>query len=81
MVGIFNTGGDFSQPYDGFKMWKNGSVTTIAYPGAMMTNPMSISDTGVIVGWYVNNGAQPAFSLSRLRVGEPRLQGARLSQQ
>ncbi len=61
MVGIFNTGGDFSQPYDGFKMWKNGSVTTIAYPGAMMTNPMSISDTGVIVGWYVNNGAQPPF--------------------
>ena len=60
IVGIWGLG-DFSQPYDGFKMWKNGAVTTIHYPGAMMTNPTSISDTGIIVGWYVNVGAQSPF--------------------
>jgi hypothetical protein len=60
MVGIWGLG-DFSQPYDGFKMSKNGAVTTIAAPGAMQTNPASISDTGVIVGWYVPRDAQPPF--------------------
>jgi hypothetical protein len=53
--------GDFSQPYDGFQMLKNGTVTTIAAPGAMQTNPASISDGGVIVGWYVPRLAQPPF--------------------
>ena len=60
MVGIWGLG-DFSQPYDGFKMWKNGGVVTIHYPGAMMTNPAAISDTGIIVGNYVKAGAQPPF--------------------
>jgi hypothetical protein len=51
--------GDFSQPYDGFKMWANGSVTTIDPPGAMQTNPNAISDTGIIVGSYVPGGIDP----------------------
>jgi hypothetical protein len=53
--------GDFSQPYDGFKMWANGEVTTIAAPGAMQTSPAAISDTSIVVGSYVPRGAQPPF--------------------
>ncbi|HZR55755.1 MAG TPA: hypothetical protein VFA74_02690 [Terriglobales bacterium] len=60
IVGIWGLG-DFSQPYDGFRMRKNGSPTTIHYPGAMMTNPMSVSDTSIVVGWYVEDGAQAPF--------------------
>lgn len=52
VVGIWGLG-DFSQPYDGFKMLKGGGLSTIAAPDAKMTNPMSISDTGIVVGWYV----------------------------
>jgi hypothetical protein len=55
--------GDFSQPYDGFKMWANGGVTAISAPGAMQTSPSAISDTGVIVGSYVPQGAQPPFPI------------------
>src|SRR5439155_1116209 len=54
MVGIF-TFGDFSLPYDGFKL-KNGVFTTLHYPGSVTTNPSSISDKGVIAGWYQNGG-------------------------
>ena len=54
MVGIF-TFGDFSLPYDGFKL-KNGVFTTLHYPGSVTTNPSSISDKGVIAGWYQNSG-------------------------
>ncbi len=61
IVGIWELG-DFSQPYDGFKMWANGAVTGIDAPGAMQTNPAAISDdTGVIVGSYVPRFAQPPF--------------------
>jgi hypothetical protein len=52
MVGLF-TFGDFSSPYDGFKL-KDGVFTTLHYPGSMTTNPTSISNNGVIVGWYRN---------------------------
>jgi hypothetical protein len=50
IVGVF-TFGDFSLPYDGFKL-KDGVFTTLHYPGSMTTNPTSISNNGVIVGWY-----------------------------
>jgi hypothetical protein len=60
IVGFWGLG-DFSQPYDGFKMWANGGVTAIHAPGAMQTNPAAISDTGVIVGWFVPRGAQAPF--------------------
>jgi hypothetical protein len=53
--------GDFSQPYDGFKMWANGGVVAIHSPNSMQTNPAAISDTGVIVGSFVPRGAQPPF--------------------
>jgi hypothetical protein len=33
-------------------MWKNGTFAPINAPGAINTNPNSISDTGVVVGWY-----------------------------
>jgi hypothetical protein len=52
MVGIF-TFADFSVPYDGFKL-KDGVFTTLHYPGSMTTNPTSISNNRVIVGWYRN---------------------------
>jgi hypothetical protein len=61
IVGITAAGPSFSDEYDGFRTWKNGAVTTIHYPGAMQTNPAAISDTGVIVGWYV-----PGSSIHRL---------------
>jgi hypothetical protein len=51
MVGI---SGDFSGgPWSGFKLKKNGTITDIRHPNAFITNPMSINNGGVIVGWYV----------------------------
>jgi uncharacterized membrane protein len=44
--------GPFGSP-DGFKL-KNGIFTLIQYPGAATTTASSISDKGVIVGWYAN---------------------------
>src|SRR6185437_5315225 len=60
VVGFWGLG-DFSQPFDGFKMWANGAVAAIDAPGAMQTNPAAISDTGVVVGWFVPRSAQPPF--------------------
>jgi hypothetical protein len=54
MVGIFSST-TFYTPYDGFKL-KNGVFTTLHYPGSASTNPTSISDKGVIAGWYQNGG-------------------------
>ena len=55
MVGTYqyNDDADFGPEWTGFKMWKNGSFTSIDAPGALNTNPNSISDTGIVVGWYV----------------------------
>jgi len=57
MVGTYqyNDDADFGPEWTGFKMWKNGSFTPIGAPGAINTNPTSISDTGIVVGWYVSN--------------------------
>lgn len=54
MVGSYqyNDDADFGPEWTGFKMWKNGSFTQIGAPGAINTNPTSISDTGIVVGWY-----------------------------
>jgi len=54
MVGTYqyNDDADFGPEWTGFKMWKNGSFTPIDVPGAINTNPTSISDTGIVVGWY-----------------------------
>jgi hypothetical protein len=41
MVGLF-TFGDFSSPYDGFKL-KDGVFTTLHYPGSMTTNPTKLA--------------------------------------
>jgi hypothetical protein len=55
MVGSYqyNDDADFGPEWTGFKMWKNGSFARIEPPGALNTNPNSISDTGIVVGWYV----------------------------
>jgi hypothetical protein len=54
MVGTYqyNDDADFGPEWTGFKMWKNGSFAPINAPGALNTNPTSISDTGTVVGWY-----------------------------
>jgi hypothetical protein len=54
MVGSYqyNDDADFGPEWTGFKMWKNGTFAPINAPGAINTNPNSISDTGVVVGWY-----------------------------
>jgi hypothetical protein len=55
MVGTYqyNDDADFGPEWTGFKMWKNGSFARIEPPGALNTNPNSISDTGIVVGGYV----------------------------
>ena len=54
MVGTYqyNDDADFGPEWTGFKMWANGSFAPISVPGAINTNPNSISDTGIVVGWY-----------------------------
>ena len=54
IVGIYkyNDDADFGPEFTGFKMWANGSFAPINVPGALNTNPTSISDTGIVVGWY-----------------------------
>jgi hypothetical protein len=62
MVGTYqyNDDADFGPEWTGFKMWKNGSFTPIGGPsGAINTNPTNISDTGIVVGWYVGSDAVP----------------------
>jgi len=64
MVGTYqyNDDADFGPEWTGFKMWKNGSFTIIAAPGAINTNPNSISDTGIVVGWYVSGSEAVPFA-------------------
>lgn len=54
MVGTYqyNDDADFGPEWTGFKMWANGTFASIAPPGALNTNPNSINDKGVVVGWY-----------------------------
>jgi len=54
MVGTYqyNDDADFGPEWTGFKMWKNGSFAPINAPGAINTNPNSINDAGIVVGWY-----------------------------
>jgi len=62
MVGSYhyNDDADFGPEWTGFKRWENGSFTPIGGPaGAFYTNPTSISDTGVVVGWYEGYDAVP----------------------
>src|SRR5437588_6288693 len=63
MVGTYqyNDDADFGPEWTGFKMWKNGSFAPIEPPGALNTNPNSISDTGIVVGGYL--GADEAGPL------------------
>jgi hypothetical protein len=52
IVGIWSdTNPPFTGPWHSFKL-KNGVFTTISYPGSSITNVTSISDKGVIVGYY-----------------------------
>ena len=64
MVGTYqyNDDADFGPEWTGFKMWANGSFTSIAPPGALNTNPMSISDTGTVVGWYESRAEAVPFA-------------------
>ena len=64
MVGTYqyNDDADFGPEWTGFKMWKNGSFTPIGAPGAINTNPTSISDTGIVVGWYVSGSEAVPFA-------------------
>jgi len=64
MVGTYqyNDDADFGPEWTGFKMWSNGSFTTIGAPGAINTNPNSISDTGIVVGWYVSGSEAVPFA-------------------
>jgi hypothetical protein len=64
MVGTYqyNDDADFGPEWTGFKMWKNGSFTSINAPGAINTNPNSISDTGIVVGWYVSASEAVPFA-------------------
>ena len=65
MVGAYqyNDDADFGPEWTGFKMWKNGSFTPIyGPPGALNTNPNSISDTGIVVGSYVSGSDAVPFA-------------------
>jgi hypothetical protein len=64
MVGTYqyNDDADFGPEWTGFKMWKNGSFTSIDAPGAINTNPNSISDTGIVVGWYESRAEAVPFA-------------------
>ena len=64
MVGAYqyNDDADFGPEWTGFKMWANGSFTSIDAPGAINTNPNSISDTGIVVGWYEARAEAVAFA-------------------
>jgi probable HAF family extracellular repeat protein len=43
----------------GFKLWSNGDVVTLNYPGAYETAPSAINDSGMIVGFYEVSGQLP----------------------
>ena len=60
MVGTYHAydDADVGPAWSGFKRWKNGSFTPISV-GAISTNPTSISDTGIVVGWYVGSDSVP----------------------
>jgi hypothetical protein len=64
MVGTYeyNDDADFGPEWTGFKMWKNGTFAPIEPPGALNTNPNSISDTGIVVGWYAAADEAVAFA-------------------
>ncbi|HEV2699707.1 MAG TPA: hypothetical protein VGU90_17070 [Terriglobales bacterium] len=64
MVGTYqyNDDADFGPEWTGFKMWKNGTFTPIDAPGAINTNPNSISDTGTVVGWYESGAEAVPFA-------------------
>ena len=64
MVGTYqyNDDADFGPEWTGLKMWSNGSFTTIGAPGAINTNPNSISDTGIVVGWYESSAEAVPFA-------------------
>ena len=64
MVGAYqySDDADFGPEWTGFKMWANGSFTSIDAPGAINTNPNSISDTGIVVGWYEARAEAVAFA-------------------
>ena len=64
MVGTYqyDDDADFGPLWTGFKMWKNGSFTPIGPPGAINTNPNSISDTGIVVGSYVSGSDAVPFA-------------------
>ncbi|HKW16631.1 MAG TPA: hypothetical protein VJO35_03885 [Terriglobales bacterium] len=62
MVGTYqyNDDADFGPEWTGFKMWKNGSFTPIGGPaGTINSYPSSISDTGMVVGWYEGHDIVP----------------------
>jgi hypothetical protein len=44
----------------GYKIWSNGSVVTLKYPGAYETAPFAINDSGMIVGFYEVSGHGPS---------------------
>src|SRR5438874_3574673 len=64
MVGTYqyNDDADFGPEWTGFKMWKNGTFTPIDAPGAINTNPTSINDTGIVVGWYESSAEAVPFA-------------------
>jgi hypothetical protein len=64
MVGAYqyNDDADFGPEWTGFQMWANGTFTSIDAPGAINTNPNSISDTGIVVGWYEARAEAVAFA-------------------
>jgi hypothetical protein len=50
-VGIYSLFGGFPDSYGAFEL-KNGVFTNVHMPGSVTTHLSSISDKGVIVGWY-----------------------------
>jgi len=44
----------------GYKIWSNGSVVTLKFPGAYETAPFAINDSGMIVGFYEVSGHGPS---------------------
>jgi len=47
-----------SSSTQGFKLWSNGGVLALNYPGATSTTPSGLNDSGTIVGFYSTGGQQ-----------------------
>lgn len=66
IVGVYNVG-DSSTAF----LYQNGTFTTLAYPGALATQPYGINSAGDIVGTYVDSATIPRAFLLKNGVYSP----------